>query len=679
MTQTVTKVLAGHEDFALGQGTTNQTRQSTVIPITQIDLNWIFNTLAEIKALDVTKYNHAAYANNNALTSYSYSSSSTATVDGVNVLLPDIGVGRWLIINEPATNVIYSPQFTGGTDRTVTARLNGTISPLDFSDVDGTGATDSTVGFTAAMAWCMLTNQGLELIDGDTYKVSTWAFVAQTGRMVITCSGKAIIDGTGSGSDFFAPNGNDSLFIGIAFTNFTKSIHNTTIATMCDKIEFYRCHFFNNVMAVELAGLIKTYKMAHCTYHTLTHSGFIVFADQATCDSVVMDDITGPTIGSTNVLSGQAFAFAAFGQHITFNKCSFKDFFGNSSTVNVQAFYSKATDVICTSNSVGQTTLSAHAAPVVEWFAQKGDATGGSAPFGRRAVYLGNSGKVLEGTGYGIHSEVVTIANDNIEGVDDGITLTSNWTSCTILGVKLYGNDKTIVGNDGLVIGGASPEGLIMSDFTLKTFNRAINAGPSISCNTVKLSDGFFLDIDTFGLSIPSAGSQFNGWEVANIYQDSGSRFINSAATDWTSWKIKDNSYDNLTDLPYQWINMTGSAATGTLEMSGNGPSTVQTTDATATTIAFIPLSINTVGDIDIKVVGRKSDGSERNIYKRRAMLYRNAGASVLEGSVDAYWTVESDASWNVTIAANSNGIRVQVVGVAADIDWRCHVEANVA
>ena len=193
MTQTVTKVLAGQEDFAIGQGPIVQTRQGAAVSIKQIDLNWIFQSRAEITALDITKYAHASFEDDSDILEYYYDSSSSAVVDGVTVLLPDLGVGRWLLQLRDASVILYDPLLTGSAERTVTSRLSDTISIRDFQDVDGTGVADSTVGFTAAIAWAMLSGQALELVSGDTYSLDTWTEIVQTGALTIFCKVSAEI------------------------------------------------------------------------------------------------------------------------------------------------------------------------------------------------------------------------------------------------------------------------------------------------------------------------------------------------------------------------------------------------------------------------------------------------------------------------------------------------------
>ena len=103
----------------------------------------------------------------------------------------------------------------------------------------------------------------------------------------------------------------------------------------------------------------------------------------------------------------------------------------------------------------------------------------------------------------------------------------------------------------------------------------------------------------------------------------------------------------------------------------------IQTTDATQTTVdGFVLLDENTY-HLKARVVGVKSDGSERASYEIDATAYRTgAGVATLQGSVTSLHTQESDATWDATFTVNSNSVRVSVTGVAATtIEWVCVLE----
>lgn len=96
--RTISKVLAGAEDLLLGAGTAMQNRNGNVVPIKKLNLPFIFATIADIEAADTAKHARAILNTLGEAKEYYYDSASTATVDGVDVLLPDSGIGRWLSV-----------------------------------------------------------------------------------------------------------------------------------------------------------------------------------------------------------------------------------------------------------------------------------------------------------------------------------------------------------------------------------------------------------------------------------------------------------------------------------------------------------------------------------------------------------------------------------------------------
>lgn len=97
MTTIINKVPAAQEDLAIGLGQTNQTRQGNSISVSQIGLYWLFETVDEIKALDITKYSHSILVMGSNAYRYYYDSTSSATPNDTTVIKPDVGPGNWLV------------------------------------------------------------------------------------------------------------------------------------------------------------------------------------------------------------------------------------------------------------------------------------------------------------------------------------------------------------------------------------------------------------------------------------------------------------------------------------------------------------------------------------------------------------------------------------------------------
>jgi hypothetical protein len=145
------------------------------------------------------------------------------------------------------------------------------------------------------------------------------------------------------------------------------------------------------------------------------------------------------------------------------------------------------------------------------------------------------------------------------------------------------------------------------------------------------------------------------------------------------------DQYDGTTKLPIMtlkaadrtvWLRSHGNVGDWTDTASIHATAAVKTTDATVTTLASITLSDGRAYHITVRVVGRKSDGTDRAFYWRAVLAYRQGGGATLQGSVVSLAAIESDTNWDCTIDASGNDIRVRVTGVASTtIYWLGTIE----
>lgn len=123
----------------------------------------------------------------------------------------------------------------------------------------------------------------------------------------------------------------------------------------------------------------------------------------------------------------------------------------------------------------------------------------------------------------------------------------------------------------------------------------------------------------------------------------------------------------------------------------GNGASvetgTAATTDATVTTVWSKTLADNTVYDLDITLVGRRTNPAvagtaEYAIFRRRVAYSRdNAGAATIIGTAETIATDrESTGGYDITIDASTNDVRVRATGATShNITWTCTVHIHSA
>lgn len=123
VTRNVTKNLAGMEDLQQIRGAHAQTRNKVETTIHGIDVPYAVNGIAELKALDASKYHHATVYSDN-LTYVEYSFDPTAT----SGIVPNkAAVGFWvetarssLVLRDTVTSTRYRLTVVSGT-LTVTA------------------------------------------------------------------------------------------------------------------------------------------------------------------------------------------------------------------------------------------------------------------------------------------------------------------------------------------------------------------------------------------------------------------------------------------------------------------------------------------------------------------------------------------------------------------------------
>jgi hypothetical protein len=100
------------------------------------------------------------------------------------------------------------------------------------------------------------------------------------------------------------------------------------------------------------------------------------------------------------------------------------------------------------------------------------------------------------------------------------------------------------------------------------------------------------------------------------------------------------------------------------------------TTNATVTNVFYALLNDNSAAQITLRTVGMKDDASDRAMYNKSALIYRDGAGAVLQGAVQSTYEVESNAAWDQTIDVTGNFARGRITGVAAtNITWNSELE----
>jgi hypothetical protein len=103
---------------------------------------------------------------------------------------------------------------------------------------------------------------------------------------------------------------------------------------------------------------------------------------------------------------------------------------------------------------------------------------------------------------------------------------------------------------------------------------------------------------------------------------------------------------------------------------------TVQTTDATQTTIDSFTIDDLETYMVRIHVVCTESTAAQRGSFIKTATVYRSGGGAVVEGAVSSQHDVSSVVQYDATITVSGNEVRASVTGFGTDIlNWKCSMQ----
>lgn len=248
------------------------------------------------------------------------------------------------------------------------------------------------------------------------------------------------------------------------------------------------------------------------------------------------------------------------------------------------------------------------------------------------------------------------------------------------------------VRNDGFVgVGTASPTEKfeifdITAPFALKAFiNNSLSSGYAELMMTTDISDMRF--------GAGGSGATPYGGSAGDCYFGAVSYSNLILATNNTvRMNIRNDGevgIGTLNDVPDALFHVRGVSATGlnqtlepvlgvTEDLSG---ATVNTIDDTTTTLYTIPIPTDKVVMVEARVVARKTAGTgvgtinDGNGYFRTATYANIAGTVSLSGAVQASYTGEGIAPFNVTLTISGTDVLVRVTGAVDDnVTWNCIV-----
>lgn len=218
-----------------------------------------------------------------------------------------------------------------------------------------------------------------------------------------------------------------------------------------------------------------------------------------------------------------------------------------------------------------------------------------------------------------------------------------------------------------LAIGNTASEG-VSTSFARADHQHALTAGTPVNVTKAANSEGVATtfarsdhkhDITT---AAPSSIGTANSEGSASTVARSDHVHNHGAQTDGTHHAVATSSTAGFM-----------SAADKTkLDLMGRTSGSVQTSDATVTTLKRIDLTNNKTYLFDIHVVARRTSGGNEGAGYQVAATFRNDSGTVTQvGTTTAVATHEDVAGWAVTLAISGTFVDVKVTGVAAvTIDW---------
>ena len=107
-------------------------------------------------------------------------------------------------------------------------------------------------------------------------------------------------------------------------------------------------------------------------------------------------------------------------------------------------------------------------------------------------------------------------------------------------------------------------------------------------------------------------------------------------------------------------------------DLTINATDTVQTLDATQTTLDTVTLTDENTYHVEALVTAVQSDGTDRASYHIACTAYRTAaGSATLQGSVTTIHGNESNAALDCTFTVSGSDLRLSVTGIAAETwEW---------
>ena len=553
------------------------------------------------------------------------------------------------------------------------SKLFDFVSVKDDGSV-GNGTTSDTAAFTSSLTSAMSSGKALYLPKG-TYYLPAWTQFAVTSDLTIFAHHDAVIKGTTS-LKFLEPQGGRIRLQGVKFDTWEYVVEDASDTTYTTpELRVQDCWFTSVNFPID--------HQRPCTSSVITFNRFDTTAGQgirignntyASQDLWLNHRIVGnffkDIVGTT---ASDVHAMLIYGKHGVIAD-NIIDTVTGASTADVYGIYTKLRYGQIVNNNVRALTTSGSGAlhGIAIKSPARADAASGVQGF---AVVCANNSLFGSSVGIGISIQGVDVnCNGNyIEEWVVGVSTSGALSGLQITNNKIIGESTTA--NTFCIDLKHTGDDCMVSGNTLDTCDRAINIATGntrnlhIDGNNIVNCSGVAVQMDATGTKalVSFTNNTIDGADRV-IYLDGAI----------TRLVITGNNYAAITDASNLWIDSQAELV-GTALVANNSPVTLQTTDNTTTSGFKWHIPDNTAFILEAVVVAMESDGTQRAMYGKRGLFYRDGAGAVQQGSTqDIFADEESVATWTVTLGVTGNQARVLVEGDVDDtvnwsIDFKVH------
>ena len=589
---------------------------------------------------------------------------AATTVQGaINEIVSDLAA------SSGAGTVGFLQAGAGAVARTAQSKMRDELVPEDFN-ASGNGTDDDTVAFAAALTAAVAQGKTLRLRTGATYLLNTWAVFSNSSQLRIEGCG-AIVKGPASTVNFLSPAANFNIE-GVVFDRWSSVVERLLASTgTFTDIRFVGNTVKNcNGQTFNIERPVTNYWIERNLWDTCT-GGYAIKIGENTYAN--QNNYIKGTISRNNFFALSASsttscaAMLVYGREVTIEGNIIDGVQGASG--EGWGIYIKTRYATIRGNII-RNIYSTSSADVVGINVKGNPRAVTTSPQGFSVVCSGNQvfnvGVTnIKGTCIRIQTDDV-ICMDNI-CEDPGLTGIATDDSAGSYDQIIANNKIWFSSNTGKIGIDVSCNGarIAVRGNDVRNAGIGVRVYPIGGSLTSAVIESNTLNSVVAGVSITSL-NDITRLRIANNVVDGGSNGIvnNGGAGVISGLQILDNDMARCSSL------FNGDFAVKYLRQE----SSLTTTDATITAAFLINLEDETSHIVEAQIVGKKSDTSDRAMYWKRALVYRNGGGATIEGAAQSVTAdVESNAAWDAAVAVGANLVDAEVTGVAATtIDWTC-------